>query len=43
MRSKHKPILIAICLIALGTAWLPNNIGVMPGENWLSHRCRFQS
>jgi len=35
MRSKHKPILIALCLIALGTAWLLNNIGVMPGVNWI--------
>jgi len=35
MRSKHKPILIAVCLIALGTAWLLNNIGVMPGVNWI--------
>src|SRR5438105_1812359 len=35
MNRKHKPILVAVCLIALGSAWLLNNIGVMPGVNWV--------
>src|SRR6476646_6026948 len=35
MQRKSKPILIAVCLIALGTAWLLNNVGVMPGVNWV--------
>ena len=35
MNRKHKPILVAICLIGLGIAWLLNNIGVMPGVNWV--------
>jgi purine-cytosine permease-like protein len=35
MNRKHKPVLVAVCLIALGTAWLLNNIGVMPGVNWI--------
>ena len=35
MPRKNKPILIALCLIFLGAAWLLNNIGVMPGVNWI--------
>ncbi|HEV8290689.1 MAG TPA: hypothetical protein VGP94_02140 [Tepidisphaeraceae bacterium] len=35
MNRQHKPVLIAVCLIALGIAWLLNNIGVMPGVNWI--------
>src|SRR5687767_12662722 len=35
MTRKRKPVLIAVCLMALGTAWLLNNIGVMPGVNWV--------
>ena len=35
MNHKHKPVLVAVCLIALGTAWLLNNLGVMPGVEWI--------
>src|SRR5437764_120557 len=35
MPSSRKPLLISICLIVLGVAWLLNNIGVMPGVNWV--------
>src|SRR4051812_17525958 len=35
MNRKHKPVLVSICLIALGIAWLLNNIGIMPGVNWI--------
>ena len=35
MPRSRKPILISLCLIFLGIAWLLNNIGVVPGVNWI--------
>ena len=35
MRPSRKPVLVSICLIALGVGWLLTNAGVLAGVNWV--------